>query len=213
MRCGCASGSATPGVAVGSELEFDGGGWLGCGEYVEVGIDCGTAPIHRFEVERGCAYVVDGVGVGDGVKGRRNIKGDVVIDELTDVGEAGRNGGIHYSRLAARCAHQAAELTEKRLNCRVEGQFGCRPCGRRGHVAEHVAARGGEQRERKEANETLAPWKRLASGLSAGMERWMSSGSLAVGRLAAGLMRLILSSTFAGVTVSLMLCSVSIWLS
>src|SRR5829696_2470509 len=64
------------------------------GLFVQVWLVAGAAAIDRVQIEPGGAEVVQGVGVVLALKAGHRIKGDVVIDELTQIGVPGGNVGV-----------------------------------------------------------------------------------------------------------------------
>ena len=133
------TGAAGSRVEVGPELHLDGRRVLSCpGHVVEEQVESRPPPVDAVQVERRAAHVVDRLGVGGDVERGRDIEGDVVVDELADVGHTGAEGGVGTRR---RLGHGRAQGGEQRPVARGEGQPGGRAHRGARHVSEPVAAR------------------------------------------------------------------------
>ena len=79
-------------------------------------------PVQGVEVEAGRAEGVEGVGVVRPVEARHRVEGDVVVDELAQVGVAGRDVRVVARR--APPAASAMDVGQRRQGWRREGANG-----------------------------------------------------------------------------------------
>jgi hypothetical protein len=75
---------------------------------VQVGLVARTGAVHAVQVERGCAEVDQVVHVHRVLPQAGGIEGHVVVDKLTEVGEAGRNDAV----LAVGHVHGLAQFAQ-----------------------------------------------------------------------------------------------------
>ena len=84
---------------------------------VELGVLAGALPVDGVEVVAGGAEVGGGVGVGLLLAEERGVEGDVVVDELADEGEPGREDGVRVLVGGVVCVFLAEELVGLAAGC------------------------------------------------------------------------------------------------